>query len=340
MKKKVMILFSIMLVVVLSGMLISAITRQNEDKSNKITIVTSFYPMYVLAKNIVGDEPNVEVVNLTEFKSGCLHDYQLTTSDMKKLENADILIMNGGGMESFIENVLEAYPNLPIIDASEGIEYLLSEGHDHEDENGIDVEENAGNDEINIEDSSNSSEYEVIEDNHELEEYNAHVWLNMNYYIKQIQTVQEALAEFDPKNAAVYQDNGTTYQAEVNDVKEQMETALAENQNTKIVIFHDSFAYLAQELGLDVVHTVNMDSESSLSAGEIAEVVDEVNKEQIKILFTEEQYSTSIADNIAKETEASVYVIDSIVSGDMSKDGYISAMKKNLEVLKQALSVD
>lgn len=340
MKKKIMILFSIMLVIVLCSMLISALTRQKEDKSDKITIVTSFYPMYVLAKNIVGDEPNAEVVNLTEFKSGCLHDYQLTTSDMKKLENADILIMNGGGMESFIENILEAYPNLPIIDASEGIEYLLSEGHDHEDENGIDVEEDAGNDETNIASSLDTSDNEVEEDNHELDEYNAHVWLNTNYYIKQIQTVQEALVEYDPKNAAIYQDNGTAYQAEVKVIKEQMENALAETQNTKIVIFHDSFAYLAQELGLDVVHTVNMDSESSLSAGEIAEVVDEVNKEQIKILFTEEQYSTSIADNIAKETEASVYVIDSIVSGDMSKDGYISAMKKNLEVLKKALGVD
>lgn len=310
MKKKLFVLISIMLLVVLSSTIITAMMNREDIKSEKVTIVTTFYPMYVLAKNVVGDSSNVDVVNLTEYQSGCLHDYQLTTADMKKLENADILVMNGGGMENFIENVLEAYPNLPIINASEGIDYLLGEGHNHEEENSV---------------------------NNHVEEFNAHVWLNMNYYIQQIQTVQDGLAEYDSQNSTSYQDNGTAYQNEVRTMKEEMETTLEGTENTEVVIFHDAFAYLAQELGLDVIHTVNIDSEASLSAGEIAEVVDEVNEHQIKILFTEEQYSTSIADNIAEETDASVYVIDSIVRGDMSKDGYITAMKKNLEVLKQAL---
>lgn len=322
MKKKLFILMTIMLVIVLGSTFIITLAKKENGKSNKITIVTTFYPMYVLAKNVVGDESGTEVVNLTEFQSGCLHDYQLTTSDMKKLENADILIMNGGGMESFIENVLEVYPNLPIINASEGINYLLSEGHAHE------VETIDGGDEDKQIES---------EETQPQEEYNAHVWLNMNYYLQEIKTVQDALSEYDAQNSRIYQANGTAYQEQIKVLKADMETALKAAAGTEVVIFHDSFAYLAQELGLDVIHTVNMDSESSLSAGEIAEVVDEVNEKQIKVLFTEEQYSTSIADNIAKETDASVYVIDSIVRGEMSKDGYITAMKKNLEVLKQAL---
>jgi len=319
MKKKLILLLSIMLIVILGSSFISILAKPDVEKSGKVTIVTSFYPMYVLAKNIAGDDPNIEVVNLTEFQSGCLHDYQLTTSDMKRLEKADILVMNGGGMESFVENVVEAYPNLPIINASEGIDYLLSEGHSH------------------VEEQETIQETTVDGDNHDQIEYNAHVWLNMNYYIQQIQTVQDALTEYDPQNSDIYQANGNAYQEEVKAMKEEMESTLKGIKNTEVVIFHDSFAYLAQELGLKVIHTVDMDSESSLSAGDIAEVVDEVNKNEIKILFTEEQFSTSIADNIAKETGASVYVIDSIVRGEMSKDGYITAMKKNLEVLKQAL---
>jgi len=308
-----------MLIVILGSYLISTLVKPEVEKNEKITIVTSFYPMYVLAENIVGDNPNIEVVNLTNFQSGCLHDYQLTTADMKKLEKADILIMNGGGMESFVENVVEAYPKLPIINASEGIDYLLSESHS------------------NVGDQGSIQETTLDGDNHDSIEYNAHVWLNMNYYIQQIQTVQDALVEYDPQNSDIYQHNGNAYQEEVKTLKEEMESTLRGIENTKVVIFHDSFAYLAQEFGLKVVHTVDMDSESSLSAGEIAEVIDEVNKNQIKILFTEEQFSTSIANNIARETGATVYVIDSIVRGKMSKDGYITAMKKNLEVLKQAL---
>jgi len=74
-----------------------------------------------------------------------------------------------------------------------------------------------------------------------------------------------------------------------------------------------------------------------LSAGDISEVIDEVKEKQVKVLFTEEQYSTSIADNIASETDANVYIINSLVTGDMDKDSYINGMKQNLEVLKQAL---
>lgn len=311
MKKKLIVLLGILIVIALCSLLISAFAGQKEDSGRKVTVVTSFYPMYVLALNIVGDTPNVEVVNLTEPTTGCLHDYQLTASDMMKLEDADIFIMNGGGMENFIQKVIGAYPKLKVINASEGIEFLTSAGHDHGEE-------------------SNEEEPEG-------EELNAHVWLNMDDYLRQIRTVEDALAEYDAGNAEAYRSNGETYRKAVEALKKEMETALAGAGETKIIIFHDSFAYLAQELGLQVVHAVDMDSESSLNAGEIAEVVDEVKEEQVGILYTEEQFSTKIADSVSKETGAKVYILDSIVNGAMSGDAYLNAMKENLKVLQESL---
>jgi len=102
MKKKLIAILGIMLIIVIGTAFVTAATRKEARDEEKLTIVTSFYPMYILAKNLT-QGTNVDVVNLTEYKTGCLHDYQLTTSDMKKLENADIFIMNGGGMESFME---------------------------------------------------------------------------------------------------------------------------------------------------------------------------------------------------------------------------------------------
>ncbi|MDF2588825.1 MAG: periplasmic solute binding protein [Anaerocolumna sp.] len=317
MKNKLLILLGLMAVIVFGSILVTNGVNKESEKENEITIVTSFYPMYVLVSNVVGDNNNVKVVNLTEYQSGCLHDYQLTTKDMKRLENADIFVMNGGGMESFMSDVLKAYPDIPIINASENIELLTSAGHSHE------------YDELENEDGETSDE-------HEGEEFNAHVWLNMNYYLQQIDNVNKRLSELDSENASNYNENSENYKKKVTELKDEMETALKAVNNTNVIIFHDSFAYLAQELGLNVVHTVDMDSESALSAGEIAEVVDDVKENNIQILFTEKQYSTSIADNIAKETGAKVFVIDSIVTGDMSKDAYILGMKKNLEVLKEA----
>lgn len=316
MKKKLIAIFGIMLAIIIGTTLITATTRKKEDKKENLTIVTSFYPMYILAKNLtVGT--NIDVVNLTEYKTGCLHDYQLTTADMKKLENADIFIMNGGGMESFIEEIIKSYPDLSIINASEGIEFLTAQGHNHGEE---DIENQEGE----------------ATDVHK-EEYNAHVWLNTNYYLKEIQNVQEGLVKFDRENAKTYEANSMEYSSKIENLKKDIEATLADVKGKKVVIFHDSFAYLAQELGLEVIHTVNLDGETALSAGDIREVIDEVNDNQVKVLFTEEQYSTSIAENIASETGAKVYVIDSLVTGDMDKDSYINGMKQNLEVLKQAL---
>jgi zinc transport system substrate-binding protein len=107
MKKKLVILLSIMLVIILGSSLVVAFAKKETRQKDKLTIVTSFYPMYLLTQNIV-DGLNVEVINLTDYKVGCLHDYQLTTLDMQKLNSADVFIMNGGGMENFAEDVLKA----------------------------------------------------------------------------------------------------------------------------------------------------------------------------------------------------------------------------------------
>ena len=101
----------------------------NEPKDDgKIKIVTSFYPIYIDAINVAGNIPGVEVVNLTAPQTGCLHDYQLTTENLKTLENADIFITNGLGMENFIDKVTAERKDLKIIDASKGIDPIEENG--------------------------------------------------------------------------------------------------------------------------------------------------------------------------------------------------------------------
>ena len=84
------------------------------------TDVTSFYPMYIAAENVIGDADGVRLENLSEPQTGCLHDFQLTPEDMKLLSTADVFIINGGGIESFMKEVAEAYPNLKIAFVAKG----------------------------------------------------------------------------------------------------------------------------------------------------------------------------------------------------------------------------
>lgn len=133
--KKVLFVVIMLLILTAIGVAIIAIsintTKTNEEKEvkeDKFTIVTSFYPMYIATMNIV-EGADVDLRNLSEPKTGCLHDYQLTTEDMKLLSTADAFVVNGGGMEEFLSDVVAKYPKLKIVDASNGIDIEDDNAH-------------------------------------------------------------------------------------------------------------------------------------------------------------------------------------------------------------------
>lgn len=103
-------------------------TQQQGGHDKKFRIVTSFYPMYIDAINITKGVDGVEVVNMTKPQTGCLHDYQLTTEDMKTLEKADAFVVNGAGMESFLDKVIKMQEGMTVIDASRGIDLMEEDG--------------------------------------------------------------------------------------------------------------------------------------------------------------------------------------------------------------------
>ncbi len=95
----------------------------------RLTVVTSFYPMYIMTANLTKGIPGINLVNMAPPSTGCLHDYQMTPQDVKTLAQADILVINGVGMETFLDNVVRQNPNLKVVDASQGIEVIEHEGH-------------------------------------------------------------------------------------------------------------------------------------------------------------------------------------------------------------------
>ena len=128
--KKILYLFTAILL--LSATLLTGCgqnsTADNGQKADgKFRIVTSFYPVYIATANITKGVDGVEVINMTKPQTGCLHDYQLTTDDMKTLDQADAFVANGAGMEAFLDKVINEHKNLKVIDASKDIELLQDE---------------------------------------------------------------------------------------------------------------------------------------------------------------------------------------------------------------------
>ena len=132
MKKKILIagiiLFCIVALIIFLCIKNASRNEGQVQDNNNFKIVTSFYPVYIITENITKGATNIELSNMAELNGGCLHDYTLSTSDVKKVENADVFIENGVGLENFTEKLLQIYSRVKIIDSSKNIENIIDKG--------------------------------------------------------------------------------------------------------------------------------------------------------------------------------------------------------------------
>jgi len=267
------------------------------SEAKGIKIVASFYPMYIMAKNIAKDVPGVSVQNLTPPLTGCLHDYTVTTNDMKKLADAQVFVANGAGMESFLDKIIAQHPNIKIMQLAGGIPLIKGEGNEGD---------------------------------------NPHLWVSISNVIIQVKNLGKAMEEFDPANKELYAKNTANYVAKLEALSQKMHSELAPYKGRSIITFHEAFPYFAQEFGFNIVAVVEREPGSEPSAKELADTIELVKKNGIPTLFSEPQYPDSAAETIAKETGAKVYVLDPAVTGPDDYDAYLNIMGNNLTTLKLA----
>lgn len=296
------------IVLMMTLLLFTGCTKEEKNNDMSLHIVTSFYPMYIATSNIVDGISNVDLVCLASPSVGCLHDYQLTVNDMMTLEKADVFVINGGGMESFLDKAVSAYPKLSIINASDGIIEMHEEEHEEKHEGG--------------------------EHHHE---ENSHIWVSISMYIEEVKNIAQKLGEYDLKNAEKYQKNAEEYIQRLEKLKEDMHNQLDSVTHKDIVTFHEAFDFFAEEFGLHIKAVIEREPGTYPSAREVAEIIKLIQSKEVNAIFTEPQYAKTAATTIAKETGVSVFELDPVVTGELEKDAYEKAMRKNLAVLKEAL---
>lgn len=290
------IIIALCIILVIGLIVWKNIVRNNEENvsDNNTKIVTSFYPMYIIAENITKGANEIELTNMADMNVGCLHDYTLTTEDMKKIENADVFIENGLGMESFISKIIEANSSLKIVDSSTGVENLISEGN----------------------------------------ETNAHIWTSIENYILQVKNISEGLKSFDAKNADTYEKNEKQYVEKLENLKNSLDSELKELKGKKVVCLNEAFAYMGQEIGLEMINVQTSHEESTMSAEELKEIIDTMKNENIDIIIIDKDDNKSNAETIASETGASICELNSGLTGSMNEDAYIDLMQDNINKLK------
>lgn len=297
-KKKYLFVLYMLLAITLAGGIFTKIfinIEERNEHTERIRVVTSFYPVYIAVKNVVGDSETILLENLSEPQTGCMHDYQLTAQDMKLLSKADIFIINGGGIETFLAEVGKVYPNLEISETTKGLELQKEEGSE-----------------------------------------NAHQWMDTRLYTQMVKNIADTLGHVDKKNSSIYQENANIYCKKIENLTNQIDTLKTEFKNN-VVIFHEAYAYIAEQFGWNVVYCLNLDEERQVSAGEIADMLAIITKNQVSMIFAEELYGKDMGETVEKETDCKVYYLDTLVRGNYETDSYLTAMQKNIDIIKQAL---
>ena len=296
-------------------------TKNTDEADDILTVVTSFYPMYIATLNIVDGVEGVRLENLSEPQTGCLHDFQLTPEDMKLLSTADVFVINGGGIESFMSDVAKAYPKLDVVEACEDVA-LLSEDdadsdHDHDHE--ADAESDSAHD-------------------HDHGDENAHAWMSVPRYRTMVQTIASRLAEKDAKRADEYYANAKAYDAKLAVLEEKINSLKSLTNGQNIIIFHEAYAYVADDFSMNACYLLDLDEERSVSAGEIKQVIGAIKDDGVSVILAEELYGKSMGDTVSRETDVHVIYIDPLNRGEYDKDSYLYGMEHNIELIKEAFT--
>ena len=298
MKKKIGITILVIVVMIVAVCVIGNITQNSkvEDKE-QFKIVTTFYPIFIMTSNITQGAQNIELVNMADMNAGCLHDYTLSTTDMKKLEKADVIVQNGLGLENFMDKILNTYSEIQMIDSSKNITSKIE-----------------GNGEANN-----------------------HIWTSLSNYIMQVVEITKGLSEANPENKEIYEKNKDSYIKKLKELQERYQTELANLKGKKAICLNEAFSYLAKEIGLEIISIETNHEESSLSAERMKELIEIMKKENIKSILVDKEDNLKSAQTLANETGAKIYELQSGLTGDGSNDSYLHIMKNNLMTLKEIL---
>lgn len=343
----------------------AGISTSDAEENYRLQVVTTFFPQYDFARQITGDCADVTML----LKPGEeVHSYEPTPQDIKTIQNSDFFIYVGGENDVWVENILDSVKDdqegpravrlLDLVEtyAEEHLEGMMEEkGHSHEhEESGAEEGHDHGQEESGAEEDHDHG--------HE-EEPDEHVWTSPENCVILIEKLTEIFCEADPANAAVYRENGHSYQRSFEELDAEYRE-MAAGAARRTILFGDRFPfrYLAEELGLTCYAAFSgCSSESEPSASTIAFLIDKAYEERLPVVFQIEFSNGNIARaiceavnlkikmaadqevNVSDDTQEPVRVLKLHSCHNLTRDEFqsgetcLSLMTKNLEALRTAL---
>ena len=262
-------------------------------------VVATTAPVYEFASRLCAGT-DIEIALLVSEEVSCLHDYTLQTRQMQLVENAQVIIISGAGLEAFLDKAILGKST--IIDASVDVP-LICANHDHEHHDG-----------------------------HDHADTDPHIWLAPNLAKQMVQNIYTGLLNNFPSHGDRLSANLSQLLAELDKVQQYADQQLLDLSCRNLVTFHDGFGYMAEAFNLNVLHSIEEESGSEASAAELIELIKIVTENDLPAIFTEVNGSPSAAQIIAAQTGVKIFQLDTAMSG-----AYFTAMYHNIDTLKEAL---
>ncbi len=282
-------------------------TANTDETAETLTVACTTYPVYLLANSIVGEMEGVEAELVIDQQVSCLHDYTLTVQDMKAVERADAVAINGAGLEDFLDDVLEGRT---VIDCSQGVELLAGDEHHHDDGDGDE------------------------------EESDPHIWMNPERYAQMARNLAAGLAQLDPDRAEEYRTRGEAVARELEDFADSLRASDAGRavQGLEIITFHDGFTYFAEAFDLEIAAAIEEEEGAEASALELKEIISIVQAQSLPAVFVEVNGSDNAAGIISRECDVAIWTLSMVMSGDdvATIQAYEDAITENLTTIWEA----
>ena len=279
-------------------------------RDGRLDVVANFYPVAYAVERVGGDL--VDVRNLT--RAGVEpHDLELTSDEVDRIENADVVLYVGSGFQPGVEAVAKRRDG-DTVDVARG---LLRSG----DAAALAVQEG---------------------EKAEVGARDAHFWLDPTLMSEAVARVRLALVNADPDNAPAYERNARAYQEELRALDANFESALAQCAGRQIVTAHAAFYYLADRYHLTQYAIAGVEPESEPDPQHFADLADIVRRDGITTIFYEDLVPRDFADTLARETGARTAVLSPLegLSDEEQANGetYLTVMRGNLAALTTALA--
>lgn len=334
-------------------------SRSVEEKSEKkLSLVTSLFPAYDLARAIGGDRVDVDLL----LKPGTdAHSFEPSPEDIKKIARADLFLRVGSEDEVWVDQVLKnlaedqgqkvrtfaLMDQVDLLAAHDLSCSVFADSHDHNHDEDHDHGDDEDHDEDHDHDHDEDHDHDDDHDHHHHheDEKDEHVWTSLDNMEDILEALTKVMIELSPEDRAYFEKNAKVYEKEMEELEEAYDKALtSKDLERKVLIFADRFPlrYLVRDYDLKFGAAFDgCAHEKAVSAKRVAALIDYVKDNKIPFVFTLEGSDQKIAKTVADATGAEILTYHSghqVTADELTKGvTYLDMMRENLPLLEKAL---